>query len=171
MSNILVTYATRAGSTVEVAEQIASVLGQAGATVALRPVKEVHDLRGYSAVVIGSAIRMGSWLPEAVDFVKKNQARLREIPTAFFTVHMLNRDDSEKSREAREAYTHAVRQMVIPNVEAFFDGKMDYARISFLDRTIARAVAKSTNSQEGDYRDWDKIRDWAEELQTNLIPA
>jgi menaquinone-dependent protoporphyrinogen oxidase len=114
---------------------------------------------------------MGSWLPEAVDFVKRNQKRLREIPTAFFTVHLLNRDDNARSREARESYTKAVRRMVIPNVEAFFDGNMDYSKIWFVDRTIARAVAKSTNSQEGDYRDWDKIQVWAEELQTTLIPT
>jgi menaquinone-dependent protoporphyrinogen oxidase len=42
--------------------------------VDVKPVKEKPQITGYSAVVLGSAIRMGNWLPKAVDFVKANQA-------------------------------------------------------------------------------------------------
>lgn len=171
MNKILVTYATRAGSTVEVAQAIGEVLKDAGAMVEVKPIKQSPDPGRYDVVVIGSAIRMGAWLPEAVDFVKQNQARLKEIPTAFFTVHVLNRDESVKSLQAREAYTAPVREIVSPDIEVFFSGKMDYARLSFLDRLIAKSVAQSTNSGEGDYRDWEAIHAWAQNLTTKLIPA
>lgn len=168
MKTILVTYATRAGSTVEVADAIGQTLSASGATVDVKPIKGVTSPGGYDAVVIGSAIRMGSWLPEAVDYIKKNQTVLNRMPTAFFTVHVLNRDDSEASRQARLAYTAAVRALVTPKAETFFAGKMDYAKLSFLDRMIAQAVAKSTNSAEGDYRDWVGIRNWAGGLEHTL---
>lgn len=126
---------------------------------------------GYQAVVIGSAIRMGNWLPEAVNFVKDNRAQLSRKPTAFFTVHMLNRGADEASRQARQAYTAAVRQILTPVDEVFFLGKMDYNRLSFLDRTIAKAVEKQTNSRAGDFRDWEKTRSWAQGLYPMLGSA
>ncbi|CAG1004074.1 partial menaquinone-dependent protoporphyrinogen oxidase, partial [Gammaproteobacteria bacterium] len=139
-----------------------------GATVDVRAVKDVRDVNGYAAVIIGSAIRMGSWLPEAVEFVKRNQTQLRQMPTAFFTCHRLNTDDDATSRQAREAYTAPVRQIVTPKTEIFFSGAMDYAKLNFVDRTLAKAVAQSTNSSEGDYRNWDVIRAWAESLAPTL---
>jgi menaquinone-dependent protoporphyrinogen oxidase len=165
MSNrILVTYATRAGSTIEVAAAIGETLSGNGIMVDVRPVKERPSVQDYQAVVIGSAIRMGNWLPEAVNFVKDNQAPLSRVPTAFFSVHMLNRGEDEVSRQARQAYTAVVRQILTPVDEAFFSGKMDYNRLSFLDRTIAKAVEKQTNSRPGDFRDWERIRAWAQAL-------
>lgn len=57
-NNILVTYATRAGSTFEVAEQVAEVLRTTGDSVDVKPAPAVHEVIGYDAVVISSAIRM-----------------------------------------------------------------------------------------------------------------
>ena len=167
MKKILVTFATRAGSTVEVAAKIGEALSARGATVDVRSIKNVRDVNGYDAVVIGSAIRMGSWLPEAVEFVKQNQARLSQLPTAIFTVHLLNRDDSAESRKARQAYTAPVRQIVTPQVEMFFAGKMDYAKLSWLDRTISQMM----KSSEQDLRNWEAIRAWAQDLSTTLAPT
>ena len=159
---ILILYATRAGSTVEIARAIGEVLRARGFEVDVKPVKENPALAAYQAVILGSAIRMSNWLPEAVEFIKKNRWQLREIPTAFFTVYMLNRDDSETSRQARQAYTASLHQILKPVDEAFFEGSMDYSKLKFLDRTIARMVEKQTNATPGDFRDWSKIRGWAQ---------
>jgi menaquinone-dependent protoporphyrinogen oxidase len=89
---ILVAYASKSGSTIDVAQTIGKGLADKGATVDVLPVKAIKSIDGYRAIVIGSAIRMGQWLPEAVDFIKNHQARLSQISTAFFTVHMLHLD-------------------------------------------------------------------------------
>ncbi len=163
---VLVTYATRAGSTAEVASSIAETLTQRGFQADVIPVKSNPSLAGYQAVVLGSAIRIGSWLPEMVDFIKKNQATLNALPTALFTVHMLNTGADETSQAARKAYTAPVHALLSPAAadEAFFYGNMDYARLSFFDRMIAKAVEKQTHSPTGDHRDWDQIRAWAGEI-------
>jgi hypothetical protein len=53
-----------------------------GVTVDVRPVTAVHELQDYEAIVVGSAIRMGRWQPEAVEFVTTNRETLSHIPTA-----------------------------------------------------------------------------------------
>ncbi len=162
-NRILVAYATRAGSTAEIAAAIAETLAARGYAVDVKPVKEKPNLAGYTAVVLGSAIRMGNWLPEMVKFIEANQAALAALPTALFTVHMLNTGDDEASRAARAAYLKAIRPLLPDAEEVYFAGKMDFARLSFLDR----AIAKMVKAVEADQRDWDAIRRWAGTVSIN----
>ena len=163
-SKILIVYASKCGSTGEVAQAIGQSLCDQGASVDVRPVKAMTSVEGYRAVLVGSAIRMGQWLPEAVDFLKKNQARLSQMPTAFFTVHMQNVDDRPESQAARAAYVAPVRQLVTPSAEAFFAGKIELARMSFFDRLLSQAM----KAKDEDLRDWAKIRAWAQGLPLAL---
>jgi menaquinone-dependent protoporphyrinogen oxidase len=68
---ILVAYTTNAGSTTEVAEAIAKTLGQGGAQVDVRRIKEVTDVKPYDAVIVGGPMMMG-WHKEAVNFLGKH---------------------------------------------------------------------------------------------------
>ena len=167
--HILVTYATRAGSTAEVAREIARVLGMHDFVVDVKPIKEKPQLSSYQAVVLGSAIRMAAWLPEALEFIQNNQEPLARLTAAIFTVHMLNTGADKASRQARQAYTIPVRELMTPVDEVFFAGKLDYARLSFFDRLIARALEEQTGSYPADLRDWDGIHAWAAALPPALL--
>jgi menaquinone-dependent protoporphyrinogen oxidase len=162
---ILAAYATQSGTTSEVAQAIGQSLRSKGAAVDVKPVKSATSLEGYCAVVVGSGIRYGRWLPAAVEFVKNNRARLSQIPTAFFTVHILNIDDSPASQARREAYTAPVRQVLTPQAEMFFAGRIDFSKLSLLEVILSKAL----NVQEQDLRDWSKIRGWAEGLSPLLL--
>ncbi len=153
---ILIAYATRAGSTAEVAAVLGESLSSRGFAVHVRPVKEEPSLEGYQAALLGSAIRMGAWLPEMVKYIKANQAALQSLPSALFTVHILNTGQDAASRAARLAYLNPVRLLLPGAEEVFFTGKMDFSRLSFVDRLIAKAV----KAAESDQRDWPKIRSW-----------
>ncbi len=157
---ILVAYASRAGSTAEIAAVIGQTLAERGFNVDVKPVKKVSSLAGYQTVILGSAIRMGSWLPEMVKFIQTNQAALTALPTALFTVHMLNVGEDEASRNARHAYTAPIRAILPQATETFFSGKLDFSRLSLLDRFIAKIV----KAVESDQRDWQKIHDWASQI-------
>lgn len=158
MNNFLVTYATCSGSTADIAKRIGETLSARSFMVDVKPVKTNPSLNGYDAIILGSAIRMGSWLPEMVDFIKANQFALNTLPVSLFTVHILNTGDDETSRVARHAYLSNIRPLVKPVDKVFFTGVIDLEKLSFLDRMMVKMV----KSPIGDYRDWNKIRDWAE---------
>src|SRR5260370_14075205 len=114
MNKILVTYATRAGSTFEVAARVAEVLRAAGATVDVKYVTAVHELEGYDAVVVGSSIRMGRWLPEAVAFVQAHRETLSHIPTTYFLVSGFLREDTPQMQRKVLAYLDPARKSLQP---------------------------------------------------------
>lgn len=161
-SRILVAYDTRSGSTVEVAKAIAEVLAARGILVDVKPVKEKPKVDSYQAVLVGSAIRFGAWLPEAVEFVKTNQAALNQVPVAVFTTHILNLGEDGQSRTNRLAYLAAVRPLLKPVAEVFFAGRLDPEKLSLVERLISRMV----KAPEGDLRDWEKIRGWGQIIFT-----
>jgi menaquinone-dependent protoporphyrinogen oxidase len=164
---ILVTYATRTGSTAEVADAIASRLCEAGLSAEARPVTEVTSLDGYSGAVLGSAVRYGSWLPEMTDFVSANCDALSAMPVAYFTMHMLALGDDPAAVEERAKYTAKARELVVPTDEGFFAGMIDPTRLSFFDRLAVRLV----KSPVGDWRDWESIAAWTDRLAPQFAPA
>ncbi len=121
---ILVTYAGNAGPLAAVAERIARVMTGLGAGVTLLPMTGVKTVKGYSAVIAGSIERSGGWVPEAMEFVRRNQALLNKKPFALFTI--IPSLASEKGAESRMVimqYTAHVRGMVHPVSEGFFSGE------------------------------------------------
>ena len=158
MSNrILVTYATKAGSTAEIAAKIGEHLSERGFEVDVINVKSKPDPKDYQTVILGSCIRMGGWLPEMLDYIKTNQFALNSTQAALFTVHMLNAGDDEASKTARNAYMDKVRALMPGTEEVYFLGAMDFSKLSMLDRFISKMV----KAEESDQRDWDKIKSWS----------
>lgn len=157
-NKILLVYATRAGSTAEISQAIAESLSGRGFTVDVKNAKSKPNPAGYQGVIVGSAIRMGAWVPEAVDFVKNNQAALAQVPVALFTVHMQNTGADETSTTARLAYLDAVRPLVKATQEVYFTGKLDMSTLSIFDRFVTKMV----KGVEADNRDWNKIRTFGE---------
>jgi menaquinone-dependent protoporphyrinogen oxidase len=158
--NVLIAYASRCGSTVEIARAVAGDLKSRGCTVDLRAVDKVAKLTGYEAVVLGSAVRYGHWLPEAVEFVRTHQAELKRVPTAFFAVHMMNTGADEASRKARLSYLEPVHAVIRPNVEVFFAGRMDLSRLSFTERLLCKVM----KGRDADMRNWPAIHAWAQSV-------
>lgn len=163
-TKVLVTYATRAGSTGEVAQAISERLCTLGFDAEVRPVATVNSLVGFQAVVLGSAIRYSAWLPEMLKFIESQRSALAALPLAIFTTHMQALDDSDTSRNTRATYNQAVRALVTPREEVFFAGKVDPATLSFFERLAVKMV----KSPIGDKRDWGRIRSWADSVAAKL---
>ena len=162
---VLVAYASKSGTTAEVAEVIAEELTGEFTRVELRPMDEVQDLHLYDAAVIGSAIRVGKWLPAAVQFVDLHQHELRRIPVALFTVCLTMMEDTLDNRLLVEEYMRPVLKLVQPVTIGLFAGRMDPAKLGLAERLIA----KTMQPPQGDFRDWDAIRLWAADLQPALL--
>jgi menaquinone-dependent protoporphyrinogen oxidase len=165
-NRVLIAYATYAGSTIEVAAAIGETVGARGFSVDVKPIQEKPPVDGYQAVLIGSAVQRGNWLPEAIDFVKANQPALQRVPVALFCVHIQNLGNDETSRQKRLAYLNEVRPLLQPVDEGFFAGRFNRRGAALLlPGWLARLVPNI------DLRNWETIRAWATSLSPRLQPA
>ncbi len=164
MTRVLVTYASKSGSTAEVAEFMGQALREAGATVDVKPVKTVREMDGYDLTFVGSAIRVGKWLGEAVQFVEEHKDDLSKQPAAFFTVCLTMHENTPEKRAEVEAYLDPVREIFTPQAEEFFAGVAQMERLGIIERMAMKAIKPPL----GDFRDWDAIRAWTLEVYRQL---
>ncbi|MCO6451646.1 MAG: flavodoxin domain-containing protein [Caldilineales bacterium] len=166
---ILVTYATFTGATAGVAQAIGQTLAAGGAQVDVLPMDEATDLAPYQAIVAGSAIQGGKWLPEAMEFLQAHRAELSRKPFASFLVCMTMVLTKGEVTEQVQGMMQPVRALVRPVREGYFAGALDLSKIpSFWNRLGFRISIILGIWKEGDYRNWDAIHAWAEELRSQL---
>ncbi len=167
---ILVTYASRTGSTAGVAQAIARTLTDSGAAVTILPMGEVRDVMPYQAVVAGSAIQGGRWLPEALEFVEMHRGALSRKPFAAFLVCMtLALPDAEKYRAHVASWLAPVRALVPPVSEGLFAGTLEIGKIPALFTRLRFRLSVALGVwAEGDHRDWGAIHAWAAEIRPLL---
>lgn len=158
---ILVAYATRYGSTRDVAEAIGAALREDGAVVEVVRADEVTDITPYTMVVVGSPVYAGKWLADALDLVTRHREALARVPVALFAVGILIADDTPDNRQKLQAALDPTVQQITPVSIGLFAGKLDPKELSF----PLRMMLKVMNTPEGDYRDWDAIRNWAKSLR------
>jgi menaquinone-dependent protoporphyrinogen oxidase len=79
---------------------------------------------------------------------------------------MTLKDDTPENRKVVDAYLDPLRAEVTPVASGLFAGRLDYSRLGFFTRLVAKHMA---NAPEGDYRDWPAIERWAEEIATIVI--
>ncbi len=164
-AKILVTYASQGGASVGVAEAIGQTLASNGAAVDVLPVHQVTDLGAYQAVVIGSAVHSGKWMPEALAFVERNQNALRRVPTAVFQVCMMLAVRNEQYQSMVSDWLAPLRFQISPVAEASFAGALwpdQYKKLS--EKLGLRIFLAAIKLKAGDYRDWDSIHTWAERI-------
>jgi menaquinone-dependent protoporphyrinogen oxidase len=163
---ILITYASRSGFTAGVADAIGKTLIDHGEAVDILRMQDVKDLTIYKAVVAGSSIQEGKWLPEALEFIQTYRSLLSQKPFAVFVVCMtLAMPKADKYRYAVAAWLDSVRSLVKPVSEGLFAGGLSIGKIpSFGDRFKFRLSVMFGVWKEGDHRDWKAISDWAKSL-------
>lgn len=163
MSNaMLVTYATRQGSTQEVAEAIAETLREHRLEVDIQPVRNVRSLGGYRAVVLGAPFYMCRWHKDARHFLAHNRVALTERPIAIFALGPLHPDEKEFQAVRKQLEKERAKYpWLTVAASEIFGGKIDPAKLHF---PFNRMPA-------GDIRGWTIIRAWASDLAEKLQPA
>ena len=154
---ILVTAASRHGTTRGIADAIAAVLRSADLQVDVRSPDSVDGVEGYDAVVIGSAVYGGRWLRPATAFVARNTDALAERPVFLFSSGPLG-DPPRRVRDPSDL--PALRAAIHPREHRLFQGRLTESGLP----TPERLLAKLTRTPFGDFRPWDDIIDWAREI-------
>lgn len=164
-------YASAHGSTAEVARFIADIWRKRGIEIDVAAVGAIPSLSGYDAYVFGSAIHNGLWLPEMATLVRHSRELLAKKPL-YLWLNCLRVLE-------REGYAY-VTNNYLPNILGrdlsfrkigVFAGKIDLATINEDERwtlTFRYDGRENLDRLAGDYRDWDKIRDWAEQAAADL---
>ena len=158
---VLVAYASMHGSTREVAESIASTVSGRGREAVAKPVDDA-DPAGYEAVVLGSAIYFGSWLEPAYRFAEQHHAVLAERPVWLFSVGPLGTEVDDAEEQPHDI--DEVREAVGARDHRTFYGVLRRDALGFKERMMVKAV----RAPEGDFRNWDEIRSWAESIADSL---
>lgn len=170
--SMLVAYGSWAGSTAEVAEAVAGELRAGGASVDVRPAREVTDLEPYGAVVLGAAVRAGRLHADANRFVARHRAGLAGMRVAYFVVCLTMKAGTPESRTGSDKFLDALRDRfpeVRPVAVGLFGGALRRDAESLSKLPLGqRLVLKAMKSAAGDYRDWEAIRQWAREIRPEL---
>jgi menaquinone-dependent protoporphyrinogen oxidase len=151
MDTVLVAYATRRGSTREVAADVARVIRQSGVEVEISPAREVKSLDRYRAVVLGGALYMGRWHKDARKLLKRRRGELASLPLAVFAI-------GPKSAAAELARALDAVPEVHPFSTAVFGGVIDRSKLGFPFKRMPAV----------DARDWEAIQAWADEVVREL---
>jgi menaquinone-dependent protoporphyrinogen oxidase len=168
--DVLVVWASRLGSTREIAERIAGRLEVAGATPRVEAASDAAIRPDDRAVILGSAVYAGRWLKPAVAFARRNESGLVARPVWLFSSgpvgNLATRSAPVDPKEIGE-----LRRTIHPREHRVFAGALDRADIDGAGfGRIERFVAKLF-VPEGDYRDWAAIDAWADGIAGELAAA
>ena len=161
-SPVLVAYATKAGSTREVAEVVARTLREHGLEADVRPVGEIGTLAPYAGVVLGTAIYMGRVHKDARRFLRSHRRELADRPLAVFAMgpQSLAPDDVASSRAQLDHTLARFPELRLATV-AIFGGVVDPGKLGFPFNRMP-----ATNA-----RDWTAIRTWADAVANAVTPV
>ena len=171
---VLVAYATRYGSTAEVAEAIAERLGKRGLAVEVKPVKEARPDDGYDAVVVGAPFYLGSLLKEVREWLERERTALAPRPLALFALGPISADENLAEARLQLDKTLATLDWLQPVAAEMFVGRFDPSHLRLADKLLTKLPASPLHGLPArDERDWDAIAAWADGLAAVLraLPA
>jgi menaquinone-dependent protoporphyrinogen oxidase len=158
---ILVTVASRHGSTTQIGETIGHELQDKGLAVDIAPPGAVQSLADYDAVILGSAVYEDHWLAPAKDFAIRFRDELAKRPVWLLSSGPVGK--SATSQDKDPADVAAIRRDIHPRDHHVFAGKLDPNALKFPH--ISQVLF---HSMSGDFRDWDEISRWADDIASQL---
>ena len=158
---VLVTAASRHGSTAEIASIIAGILQSSDIDAEAVPPEAVASVADYDAVILGSAVYAGHWLEPARAFVALHADDLATRPVVLFSSGPLG-DPTRHPEEPADA-------VAVETTTGAMDLQVFPGRLIGRDLSLPeRFVATTTHLPYGDFRPWDDILDWTREIARYL---
>ena len=159
---VLVCVASKHGATAQIGEALAKALVENGMEADIRAPEQVTDLGGYDAVVLGSGVYMGRWLPDARRLVDRISGQLDGRPVWLFSSGPIGDRSRETTRPPVNAT--AIIAATAAREHRVFSGRMERAKLGIVNRAIMAAM----HIEDGDDRDWADIAAWGEQIAEQL---
>ena len=177
MARILVLFSSYDGQTRRIAERVARGLiaaGHSARACAFDASDALANLRGYDAVVVGSAMRFGRHSPAFAKRLRAHAAQLARLPNAFYSVCLSvagPRPRPDLVTEANEKLFRAARWT--PQEVASFAGALLYRRYKpwlrlVMRFIVSRAGGDTDTSRDYEYTDWTAVDRFAAEIAQRL---
>ena len=163
---VLVVYASKHGSTREIAEAVAAELREAGCTVDCREAHDAARPDGYDAVVLGSATYAKRWRREARRFLHDHRDALAQRPLWLFSSGPVGEREPDPAWVEPHAVLKAAERLGARD-HVVFGGRVPADPRNFVER----AMARDTPAEFADRRDWDEIRAWARGIAASVPRA
>ncbi|MCK2219458.1 flavodoxin domain-containing protein [Actinomadura sp. ATCC 31491] len=160
-SKVLVAYGTKNGSTAGIADMIAATLMREGVEAEARPAGTVRDVTPYRAVVLGGALYSGRWHGQARRFARRHAAALRERPVWLFSSGPLSEAADSADVPPVRAAAEAAR-LLGAREHVTFGGRLTAESGGFVARAMLR------NGRAGDWRNPERIAEWAGKIAAEL---
>jgi menaquinone-dependent protoporphyrinogen oxidase len=157
----LVAVSSRHGATQEMGDIVVEVLEAAGLEVDHAAPDDVERVHDYDAVVLGSSVYVGRLSAGLRDLVQRQGAHLRDRPTWLFWSGPVG--DPPVPVEV-PADVDTIAAQIAPRDVQRFVGALDRGGLDLGER----ALVALTRAPEGDYRDLDAVRVWAEGIASEL---
>jgi menaquinone-dependent protoporphyrinogen oxidase len=167
---VLVSAASKHGATAGIAEELGKALdealqergiGSSGEVVDVRPAEEVSSVEDYDAVVLGSAVYAGHWLRPARELTERQANVLAERRVWLFSSGPIGEPPKPEEEPVDVA---EIMEATGAREHRIFAGKIDRGRLGFAEKAVILAL----RAPEGDFRDWEAIRQWAEGIADTL---
>lgn len=152
-ARVLVAYATKYGSTREIAERIGATLRDAGLDADVADAATVHDVEPYDAVVLGSALYAATWRRDATRFARRHREALQALPVWSFSSGPLDRSADAGDIPVGPHVARVVEAIGVREHRTF-GGKL-------LPDTPGVDPQILATHPTGDFRDWEAITGWA----------
>jgi menaquinone-dependent protoporphyrinogen oxidase len=164
---ILVIYASKYGATKEIAEKIGDVLRHAGLQADVFPVDGTLDITPYKAIILGSAIYIGKWQKEAVEFLRANENILAKRSVWIFSSGPTGEGDPVELVEGVRlpAALQPMADRIQPRDIAVFHGYINADKLNAIEKWSIKSLVKKPF---GDFRDWAAITSWATSIAETL---
>jgi len=159
---VLVVHGSKRGGTAELARMVGKAFAERGWSVEVRPAADATSVTQVDAVVVGGALYMNRWHRDAVRFVKRHAAALRDLPVWFFSSGPL--DDSARSGVvAPVAQVNALAADIEIKGHMTFGGRLTSDAKGFVASRMAKTHA-------GDWRDPQQVREWVHQICAFDLP-
>lgn len=162
---VLITWGSKRGGTEGIAQMIGEALRDAGVDVDLRPAESVREWpTGIDAAIVGGALYVNRWHPDARRFVRRHAKHLQRLPVWMFSSGPLDTSADEMSIPPAPQ-VQALMHRVGAQGHTTFGGRLAG------DAVGSPAVVAMAKEHGGDFRDPERIRAWALEVASKLPEA
>lgn len=168
---VLTVYASANGSTAEVTGFIADAWRERGIETVVTAVGSVQSVEGYDAYALGSAVHNGLWLPEMASFVRRSRPQLSGKPVYLWLNCLRVLEPDGYAYVTNNYLPNMLDRRLSFRKIGLFAGKIDLATINedeIWTLTFRYDGSKTPANLAGDYRDWERIRAWADRVAADL---